>query len=337
MKRYIYRSKAPLRISFAGGGTDIAPYCHEHGGMVVNTTINKYVHVTFDPDPAKDNFRIMSYDLHKDINIPVGNYEFNGSFNYIKAVLKHFQIAVPGTLYIRSDLPIESGMGTSSSLIVALIKVFDEYLELKMSKPEIAQLAYKIEREDLKEAGGYQDQYAATYGGFNFMVFEKEVLVCGIKMPSSYLNELKERLVLCYTGSVRNSGEIQESVAQNNKSFNYNNIMLNLKARAEQIRDLFVKANIDHIDEMGHILNNDWYMKKKLSSKISNIGIDEMYNFSLQHGAMGGKLLGAGGGGFLLLFVSLTERMTLINELKGFCDGIIDFDFEPNGVRSWKI
>ncbi len=237
----IYRARAPLRMSFSGGGTDLQPYFEEHGGQVISCTINKYVHITVNfPERPTENVTVKAYDLNREETFPITNLEYNGTFDLVKAVLNHFNIEMGCEILIYSDLPAGSGMGTSSSLVVALIPLFNLYTKREMNRYEIADLACNIERKELNQAGGYQDQYAAAFGGFNYITFGTKVTVYPLRVNPDVLNELDYRLILCYTGNAHVSAEIQQKVFANYNKIDFQTGMERLKEYADQLRDILV-------------------------------------------------------------------------------------------------
>ena len=331
----IYRSRAPLRVSFAGGGTDMPPYCVEHGGQVISTTIDKFVHVTviFNQQSA---IYIHAYDLAQEGTIPLADYTYTGQFDLIKAVLKHFSIREGCDIHIHSDLPAGSGMGTSSALVVALISVFGLVGGQHLTKAQIAEIACHIERIELHEAGGYQDQYAASFGGVNFITFHETVTVTPIKIPHPFLDELLARLVLCYTGKTHISARIQEEVLENYTQTSFQEGMAALKECASQIRNVLQRGEMSTIDEFGRLLHHAWVAKKRLSAKITTDQVEMLYLHSRKHGVIGGKLLGAGGGGFLLLFCEAARRYDVVQKITQLGGQIVTFSVEDRGVTSWR-
>jgi D-glycero-alpha-D-manno-heptose-7-phosphate kinase len=332
----IFRSRAPLRISFAGGGTDMPPYCVEHGGQVISTTIDKYIYVTVIFNNS-DKVHVHAYDLKKDSILSLNNLEYDGNFDIIKAVLKFFEVKMGCDIHIHSDLPAGSGMGTSSSLTVALVSLFATYRHKNLTKRDIAEIACQIERKELKQAGGYQDQYAASYGGFNYIKFGKTHYVYPLFLSSELYEELNYRMILCYTGTTHVSAEVQSETLLNYESVDFQEGMKLLKLRANQMKDFLNEQDIKNIEEFGKIQHLAWIAKKQLNCKISNAEIEKLYLHSLKNGAIGGKLLGAGGGGFLLLFVDPIKKLQLIKELEEIGGKIINFRFEKTGVISWKV
>jgi D-glycero-alpha-D-manno-heptose-7-phosphate kinase len=332
----IVRSRAPFRISFAGGGTDIPPYCLEHGGQVMSSTINKYMYISMEIT-NKEKIKVISHDLDEIGEFEVGDYDLDGKFDLVKATLQRMEFKHACNIHIHSDLPARSGMGTSSALVVALIGAIACFQGNDLTRNDIAKLACKIEREDIKEQGGYQDQYAAAFGGFNFITFGKEVLVYPLKIEPHIIDEINYRLILYFTGKTRLSKEIQQQVLQNYEKIDFQEGMEALKISAEKIRDILVRGDPKGLDAFGKELHNAWISKQRLSEKISSPDIERLYMHALSHGAIGGKLLGAGGGGFVLLFSKSTERMNLEKNLRSLGGEITQFTFESSGVQSWRV
>ncbi len=334
------RAKAPSRISFAGGGTDIAPYCTEHGGAVFSTTISKYTYVTLhEKDAAEQESTIYAHDLHQVTSIPQGKYIFDGHADLAKAVLKHFNVQKPVEIHIHSDLPPGSGMATSSSLTVALIGVCARMQKRRLSKYDVAYLAYKIEREELKQRGGYQDQFAAAFGGFNYIKFRDRVTVYPLKISSRVRLELRYRLLLVYTGQTHLSSAIQEQMMKGYslQKADFLEGMARLKKVAKQMRDLLILDDLGRLDEFGQLLHEGWEAKQSLSDKISTGEVDALYMLARQEGALGGKLLGAGGGGHVLLFINPEKRATLVEKLEGLGGQVVPFEFDSTGLRVWSV
>jgi len=227
-------------------------------------------------------------------------------------------------------------MGTSSSLTVALLAAFAKLNDVSLNKRAIAELACKIERKDLGQAGGYQDQFASAFGGFNFIQFKETIDVQVLDIPQEFLNELNYRLILCYTGKTHISGELQQTLIKNYQNTDLTEGMFALMKYAENLRNLLLKENIEAIDEFGKILHEAWVVKQSLNEKISNEQIERLYQFALKNGAIGGKLLGAGGGGFLLLYIKPFERMEISKKLTEIGGEIVPFQFENQGVVVWE-
>ncbi len=336
----VIRARAPARISFAGGGTDIEPYCAEHGGAVISTTISKYTYVTLhDTSAPKEDTTVYAHDLHEITHFPAGQYVYDGKADLAKAVLKHFQVKLPVEIHIHSDLPPGSGMATSSSLTVALIGACARLQKSQLSKYDVAYLAYKIEREELKQRGGYQDQFAAAFGGFNYIKFHDRVTVYPLRLSAHVRLELHYRLLLVYTGQTHLSSAIQEQMMKGYtlQKADFLEGMARLKKVAKQMRDLLTLNDLGRLDEFGQLLHEGWEAKQTLSDRISTGEVDAIYMLARQEGALGGKLLGAGGGGHVLLFIDPEKRDSLVEKLEGLGAQVVPFEFESTGLRVWTL
>jgi len=334
----IIRSKAPFRVSFGGGGTDMAPYCIENGGCVISTTIDRHVYITIEPREDKQ-VRVFSINFDKEVIFRIGDDNYNEDFELFRGIVNVLDIRDGFNITIYSELPAGSGMGGSSSLSVALIGAFNEYYNMGFNIHEIAQKAYDIERIELQQKGGYQDQYAAAYGGFNFIEFTSEVKVTPIKTTEAILNELQFCLILCYIGGTHFSSDIQDEVLKGYKieKKSYMESMQDLKDVALAMKDIVESNDPKKIPEFGNLLHKGWLAKKSLSSKISNQNIENFYLISRKHGVLGGKLLGAGGGGHLLLFSEPDKKLLVMKELEKIGGKIVNFHFNPKGLEVWSI
>ena len=331
----LIRSKAPFRISFGGGGTDIEPYCVNNGGCVINTTIDRHVHITIEPRDDK-KVKVISKDFNEELTFDIGDRDYSQKFELFKGVINVLDIKEGFNITAYSELPAGSGMGGSSSLTVALIGAFNKYYNLGLNEHEIAQKAYGIERIELNQKGGYQDQFAASYGGFNFIEFTDQVNVFPIVTSQELLNELQYRLILCYVGGSHFSEDIHEDVLKRYHSETRSNLkfMHELKAVALRMKEIVENKNISDLRRFGELLHKGWLAKKNLSSKISNNKIETYYNVSRKHGVIGGKLLGAGGGGHLLLFSDPKKKYDVIRELAMIGGEIVNFHFNPKGLET---
>ncbi|KKK54818.1 hypothetical protein LCGC14_3080860, partial [marine sediment metagenome] len=289
----IIRTKAPFRVSFGGGGTDMAPYCTEHGGCVINTTIDRHVYITLKPRHDK-KIVISSINENEEFEFNIGDYDYSTKFELFKGIIKVLNVKDGFNIITYSELPAGSGMGGSSSFSVALIGALNRYYNLGFTKHDIAQKAYEIERIELKQKGGYQDQFAAAYGGFNFMDFTKTVSVTPIKTTEGILNELQFRLILCYVGGSHFSSDIQDEVLRGYEfeKKSYMDAMQDLKNVAHSMKLIIESNDLSRLNKFGELLHQGWLAKKSLSSKISNKNIENFYLTSRKLGILGGKLLG---------------------------------------------
>ncbi|MFA5451949.1 MAG: kinase [Candidatus Methanomethylophilaceae archaeon] len=334
MHNQIIRARAPLRIGIAGGGTDVDPYASMKGGKVLNTTIDKYAYCTIVPN-GTNTMTVKSLDYGKyEVTLDGGPLSYDGNLDLIKVVTNHFGISEGFDMFIHSDAPPGSGLGGSSTVIVSILSAVSEWKELYLSKYEMADLAYRLEREKLNLKGGKQDQYAAVFGGFNLMEFSKEgVRINSIDMKESTIDELQYCSLLCYTGRARESANIIESQVKNFKDGMNEDALDESKRLAVDMGEALKKGKV-HL--VGELLDQTWMYKKKFTSKISNPQIDDLYETAKKNGAIGGKVSGAGGGGFMYFICEYDKKHIVASELKARGAVITDFMFEHRGVRSWR-
>jgi len=339
------RSRAPLRLGLAGGGTDVAPYSEIYGGSVLNATINLYTFASIAP-ASSDEVVFRSIDKGIEQRYTLTNMLPQESccplplhIGVYNAVMRRFNDCkgIPLTLTTSSDAPAGSGLGASSALVVAMVGAFVEYLMLPLGKYEIAHFAYEIERIELGMAGGKQDQYAAVFGGFNFMEFYKEdkIIVNPLRIPRDLQNELQYNLLLFYTGTSRISSMIIAEQVQNvsNKTVGSIEAMHRIKEQAIMMKEAILT---NRTDDIGRILNFGWENKKKMANQISNSTIDAIYETAMKNGALGGKISGAGGGGFMMLYCDGDRKRELKQSLLPFEGTFIDFDFNDVGLETWE-
>lgn len=339
----IIRSKAPLRISLAGGGTDLAEYSDLHGGGVLNSTINMFAHATI--TPRKHGIVLRAIDQGQELELEsLSKLDIDGQLDLAKGVynriVKDFNHSAPLSFEMQTfvDAPPGSGLGSSSTLVVAMIGAFVEWLNLPLGEYDIAHLAYDIERIDLGFAGGRQDQYCATFGGWNFMEFDADdkVIVNPLRIRENYLQELEFNLVLYYTGTSRLSSTIIAGQIENlqNQSAQSLEGMHRLKEQAFMMKEALLTG---HLDRMGDILDYGWKFKKDTAADISNPAIDEIYSAATRAGAMGGKISGAGGGGYMMFYCPGNTRYSVINALESFGGEVHRLQFCERGVTTWQI
>ncbi len=337
----IYRSKAPLRIGLAGGGTDVSPYCDEFGGAILNATISLYAYANIELNntnqiiiEAKDREEVEIYNYAPSLPI-------NGTLDLLKGVYNRIQkdFGIPHQGFKLStfvDAPAGSGLGTSSTLVVAIIGAFVEMLKLPFGDYDIAHYAYEIERQDLKLAGGRQDQYAATFGGVNFMEFynNDKVIVNPLRIRQEYLNELENNLVLFFTATSRESAAIIKEQQKNVIQKNNNSIEAThqLKEQSKMMKEALLKGKLHLI---GDILDYGFEQKRKMASNISNNYLEEIYITAKKEGATGGKISGAGGGGFMIFYCPGTTRYDVTKALKVFGGEVKNYKFSNEGLTIW--
>lgn len=339
----IYRSRAPLRIGLAGGGTDVSPYSDEFGGAILNATISQYALATI--EPLEDSGIIIQALDRKEEQRFEWSHELpiNGKLDLLKGVYNRIQkdYGVPLTNFRLStyvDAPAGSGLGTSSTLVVAIIGAFAEMLKLPLGEYDIAHYAYEIERKDLCLAGGKQDQYAATFGGVNFMEFYAgdKVIVNPLRIKQEYLNELGNNLVLYFTSTSRESAAIIKEQQRNVVDKNEKSIeaMHQLKEQARMMKEALLKGRLH---EIGEILDYGFEQKRRMAHNISNSGIEDIYEAAKKAGATGGKISGAGGGGFMTFYCPGNTRYKVIETLNTFGGEVKPYQFTKQGLTSWTI
>lgn len=337
----LYRSRAPLRIGLAGGGTDVSPYSDIYGGVVLNATINLYAHAAIRP---LKNGRIVIHNINQNKKceyaagkkIKIGNELPLHQGVYNRIVQEFTKQPLAFELVTELDAPPASGLGTSSTLVVAILGAFVEWLKLPLSDYEIARLAYEIERLDLKMAGGRQDQYAATFGGINFMEFRKtnDVIVNPLRIRSCFLNELERCLLLYYTQTPRHSSLIIQNQSKNIQLENKKALTAThkLKEQALLMKEILLKGEIEKI---GTVLDFGWQNKKKIAETITNPIINKVYQTAIKAGATGGKISGAGGGGFMTFFCPGNTRYKVIETLEKLGGEVKKYQFTNDGLTRW--
>lgn len=339
----IYRSKAPLRIGLAGGGTDVSPYSDIHGGAILNATIDMYAHATIVPR-TDGKIVLNAMDRREHVTLDgQAKLPIDGQLDLLKGVynrvVKDFNHNAPLSFELNTyvDAPPGSGLGSSSTLVVAILGAFAEWLKLPLGEYDIAHLAWDIERVDLAFAGGKQDQYAATFGGFNFMEFlaDDKVIVNPLRIRSTYLNELSNNILLYYTGTSRLSSTIIEAQSSNVSDKKEKSIeaMHKLKEQAFMMKEAILKGDLHRI---GDLLDFGWQFKKQTASGVTNPVIDDIYESALRAGATGGKISGAGGGGFMMFYCPGVSRYAVIDVLKSFGGETHNVQFGKSGLTSWE-
>lgn len=339
----IYRSRAPLRIGLAGGGTDVSPYSDEFGGAILNATISHYAYATIEP-LSENGIILQALDRKEEQRFEWSNkLPVDGKLDLLKGVYNRIQkdYGLPLTNFCLStyaDAPAGSGLGTSSTLVVAIIGAFTEILKLPLGEYDIAHYAYEIERKDLQWAGGKQDQYAATFGGVNYMEFYEndKVIVNPLRIKQEYLNELENNLVLYFTSASRESSTIIREQQKNVLEKNEQSIeaMHHLKEQARMMKEALLKGRLH---EMGEILDYGFQQKRNMAKNISNSTIDEIYEAVKKAGATGGKLSGAGGGGFMTFYCPGNTRYKVIETLNTFGGEVKPYRFTKHGLTTWTM
>ena len=331
------RARAPLRLSFCGGGTDVSPYPEEHGGMVLSATINQFAHASLRPRrDSRFTLNSLDYDITAKYDHP-RRVKFDGNLDLIKAVVKAFKVRRGADVWVHSDAPPGSGLGASSTLVVALIGLLSEWTHRPLSGYEIAELAYRIERVDMKLAGGRQDQYAAAFGGFNYIEFGAESTVVNpLRIRADVLQELEYRLLLCYLGQTRQSADIIERQTRAYQSGRASTVAALHRLKRETL-EMKKALLLGDVDAMGELLHEAWEQKKRLDDAVSNPKIDTLYRLARKEGAIGGKMPGAGGGGYFLLLTRFDRKHRVAAMLEKHGGQVVPFQFERRGVLTWTV
>jgi D-glycero-alpha-D-manno-heptose-7-phosphate kinase len=331
-----FRARAPLRLSFCGGGTDVSPYPEEHGGMVLSATINQYAYASLRPRrDTKLTLSSLDYDVVARYDHP-RRMRFDGNLDLIKAVVRTLKVRRGADLWVHSDAPPGSGLGSSSTLVVALIGVISEWLGKPLAGYDVAELAYRIERIDMGLSGGRQDQYAAAFGGFNFIEFHRDSTVVNpLRIRPDVLNELEYRLLLCYMGQTRQSANIIDRQTASYKK-GRKAVVRALDQLKRETLEMKKALLLGQVDAIGELLHQAWEHKKKLDSSISNSKVDALYQLARKEGAIGGKMPGAGGGGYFLLLTRFDRKHRVAAALEKHGGQVVPFQFERRGLLSWS-
>jgi D-glycero-alpha-D-manno-heptose-7-phosphate kinase len=333
-----------LRLGLAGGGTDVSPYSEKFGGYVLNATVNLYSYCSIIPtDDGQIHFHAS--DRREDFTAPASTtLPLEGTLPLHKAIynrlVRDFNGGRPLSCHVTtySDAPAGSGLGTSSTMAVAILGAFTEWLKLPLGEYEIAHLAFEIERLELGMAGGKQDQYAAAFGGFNFMEFHADdrVIVNPLRIRASTLNELQSSLVLYYTGVSRDSAKIISEQMRNvtNESTDSVSAMHDMKADAVAMKEHLLRGDLT---AFARTLGRSWEAKKRMAKVISNAQIDEVFEAARRAGALSGKVSGAGGGGYIMFMIDPCKREEVTQALGVFSGGVHRFQFTSCGMERWSI
>ena len=330
----IIRSRAPLRLGLAGGGTDISPYCDEYGGAVLNATINKFAYCTIETGSSDIEFFDANANISGGMNSDDRNLML--SIGVTRRISNMIDKLPNFRMTIYNDAPMGSGLGGSSTMVVAILKCFEEWLKLPFGEYDLAHIAWDIERNDLKLAGGKQDQYAAAFGGVNFIEFfaENKVIVNPLRIKRWIQCELEDSLLLYFTGISRQSSHIinqQMSALSHDENLQ---AMHDLKRGATQMKEALLTGDFDSFAES---LRDGWDAKKRTSDAISNAQMDEVYEAVCNAGGKAGKISGAGGGGFFMFYIDPTCREKIKQTLERFGGEISTVQFTDDGSQGWYV
>ncbi len=338
------RARAPLRLGLAGGGTDVSPFCDEFGGLVLNATVDRYAYATLLPlnEPV---VRLIAADKQETLEFAVGDeMPLDGKLDLHKAVYREVVCnynaghALPLELTTFCDAPAGSGLGSSSTLVVAMLKAFAEALNLPLDDYTLASLAFKVERVNCGLMGGRQDQYAASFGGFNFMEFytDDRAVINQLRIKPSVICELEASLVLFYTGVSRESARIiaDQSNGVASGSSQALEAMHGLKREAMVMKECLLKGDFDGIVQSMRL---GWASKKLSARSVSNEQMNRIYDAAVDSGALAGKVSGAGGGGFMMFLANPARRMDVVRTLEHFQGQVSNCHFTKNGSQAWRL
>jgi D-glycero-alpha-D-manno-heptose-7-phosphate kinase len=339
----LIRGRAPLRISFAGGGTDLSPYVQEKGGVVLNATIDRYAYATL-RFPLERLIRVQSLDYktvaHFGFDEPLA---YDGNFDLVKACLTRLRVCSDTTaggleLYLETEAPPGSGLGASSAVVVAVIGALRAWRHLSIDKYDIARTAWEVERKDVGVPGGMQDQYAAAFGGFNLIEFHtnSDVIVNPLRIDPRIIQELQYNMLLVFTGSTRASSRIIEAQVSGyvDRQPGVADAMDRMKALAFDAKDALLTGRLQ---DLGEILHEEFLAKKRTAASIAPPFIEEMYDEARRLGVIGGKISGAGGGGFMFLYCPFDRKPAVSERLIEMGAQVLPVAFEPEGVQSWVV
>jgi D-glycero-alpha-D-manno-heptose-7-phosphate kinase len=336
----VVRARSPLRVSFGGGGTDVSPYCDERGGAVLSATIDRYAYATLEPGGDRIVVDSVDYDVSVSYSLDE-EFVYDGQLDLAKAVIDHMrgEHGLDSGMRIRlhNDAPPGSGLGSSSAIVVALLGALAHHLGLRMDPYELAERAFMIERVDAGIKGGRQDQYATVFGGFNFIEFDPgATVVTPLRLRPEVLYELEYGLVFAYVGGQHFSSHIIERQSRNFETGAVAAVAAldRIKELAEDMRRALL---LGRLREFGALLDEGWGEKKRMAEGITNERIDEVYAAAREAGALGGKISGAGGGGFMFFMCDPSRRFAVQDALKRLDAELVNFSFVQEGMRSWTV
>jgi len=333
----IYKSRAPVRITFGGGGTDIPPYDEKYRGLCLGATIDKYVYSSLRKRRDK-HIEITSWDLNSLQSLDsIKDICYDGKIDLIKAAIKKMNPDFGFDLYVRSDVHPHSGLGASASAAVSIIGVFNHLRDKdRLTNHQIAELAYIIEDEEIKNISGRQDQYAATFGGINLYEFHggNFVLVNPLNLKKDYILELEKKLLIAYVGKrVKSSGEMhkKEKSAMDEKKIKR---LHKIKKIARDMEYCLRKGNLK---DFGYLIRESWERKVAYNPNVTNQHIDDLVETALKNGAIGARLMGAGGGGHLLIYCDSNKEQIVAEKIEKMGAKILPFSFDFTGLQTWEV
>ena len=333
----VHRAKAPLRVSFAGGGTDVPPFPEREGGLVLSASINRYAYGALSPR-SDGSIRVESVDYGMEVTYEADDpLLFDGKLDLVKAAVRKIGHGEQSgyDLFLHANAPPGSGLGSSSAVMVTLIGLLTGFHRLPVTDYEIAELAYALEREDLGIKGGLQDQYASTFGGFNFIEFGADhVIVNPLRIAPDVIHELEHNMLLAYTGRTRQGDHIIDDPTKRFEGGDSGALegMRMQKDLAVEMKNALLRRRLD---EFGELLGTAWGFKKQMSPRISTDFIDEAYDEAIKHGALGGKVTGAGGGGYMLFYCPFHLKHRVADRLIALGASVTEFEFTFDGLTTW--
>lgn len=338
------RARAPLRISFGGGGSDVSPYCDERGGAVLSATINRWAYATLVPGGSV--IKVESLDYDQSVSYPLDEaFVYDGQLDLVKAVIDYFRrehtLSEGVHVRLHNDAPPGSGLGSSSAIVVAMIGALSSHLKLTLDPYAVSELAYTIERDRAGIKGGRQDQYATAFGGFNFIEFDRgDTIVNPLRLRSETLYELEYALVFAFVGGQHFSGHIIErqidAFAQRDTDAGASDAVAAMDEMKEIAYEMKRALLLGHLPAFGRLLDRGWEAKKRMAQGITNQRIDEVYASAKEAGAWGGKVSGAGGGGFMFFLTDPARRFAVQDALRRVGAEVVNFSFVQEGMRAWK-
>ena len=335
----IIRSRAPVRLSFAGGGTDVSPYTEKKGGAILSTTINRYVYGTLIPR-HDENVNLMSADYKKSmVFYDVNEMNYDGDLDLMKAVVRVMKPKHGFEIFLMSDIPPNTGVGSSGSVGVNLVGLFNHLMEKKLNKHEIAETAYKIEIEELGNVTGRQDAYAACFGGLNFIEFKGNefVRVTPLNIKEDVLLELEKHLVLAYIGKRGESGDIQKVLREQKDAYSEEEKIKVLDMKKQMAIDMKLALEKGDLDKFAELMSRDWEEKKKLHKGYVSEKVDRLHEIGIRHGAVSAKTTGAGVGGHMLFYCKSNKEHEVVRALENAGVRVVDFSFENGGLKIWEV
>jgi D-glycero-alpha-D-manno-heptose-7-phosphate kinase len=333
----LIRGKAPLRVSFSGGGSDVSPYCDEHGGCVLSTTIGMYAVGSL--SVRKDNqVKIFSVDYDELVHYELGNEINEGDkLSFLRSVIQRLSPPSGINLYLHSDAPPGTGLGSSGAISALIVGLINRAFNLMLTKYDMARIAYEVEHDDLGRAVGRQDHYAAVFGGMNFMEFSKSsTVVFPLRVEPWILEELGYHLQMFYTRKKRDSNDIVAAQVKfyEEKRASTMDALVEIKALAREMMRCLVQGKLK---SFGELLHQAWLEKQRMNPSTVTPYLNEIYEEARKQGAVGGKLLGAGGGGFFIFFTPFTKKGKVAEALAKMGAQLTPLVFDFDGMQTWQV